>query len=258
MSKLESLRANDWRVSETLTPDELEQALRAIGAERYHNNHPFHALMREGKLSKGAMQAWALNRYLYQSRIPMKDAALMARMVDMDLRVEWRHRIEDHDGFEGEGGGIERWLKLAEGLGLDRDYVIGEQGALPATRFAVDAYIRFVSDQSLLSAIASSLTELFAPTIIADRVSGMLANYDFVSKDSLAYFDKRMTQAPRDSGFALQYCKTHATDPRLQQEVIDALLFKTGMLWAMLDALDYCYNSDHGGPPPGCFVPDCE
>ncbi len=135
---------------------------------------------------------------------------------------------------------------------------MSEQGALPATRFAVDAYIRFVSDQTLLAAIASSLTELFAPTIIADRVSSVLANYDYVSKDSLAYFDKRMTQAPRDSGFALQYCKDNAVEMRDQQDVINALLFKTGMLWAMLDALDYCYVSELGAPPPGCFVPDCE
>ncbi len=257
MTSLDDLRANNWQLVEAVTAAELETVLRAIGAERYHNNHPFHERMREGALSKGAMQAWALNRYLYQSRIPMKDAALMARMVDTDLRREWRHRIEDHDGIEGDDGGIERWLKLAEGLGLDRAYVISEQGALPATHFAVEAYIRYVADQSLLAAIASSLTELFAPTIIADRVSSVLANYDYVSKDSLAYFDRRMTQAPRDSGFALQYCKDHAIERRDQQEVIDALLFKTGMLWAMLDALDYCYVSDHGAPPPGCFVPEC-
>lgn len=258
MINLDELRTAGWQLISPLSPDELEDVLRAIGAERYHNNHPFHKRMRDGKLSKGAMQAWALNRYLYQSRIPMKDAALMARMVDLDLRREWRHRIEDHDGVEGDTGGIERWLKLAEGVGLDRDYVTSERGALPATRFAVEAYIRFVSDQSLLAAIASSLTELFAPTIIADRVSNVLANYDYVSKESLAYFDKRLTQAPRDSGFALQYCKDNAVDVRDQQDVIDALLFKTGMLWAMLDALDYCYVGEFGAPPPGCFVPDCD
>ena len=82
MTSLDDLRANNWQLTKAVTAEELETVLRAIGEERYHNNHPFHERMREGALSKGAMQAWALNRYLYQSRIPMKDAALMARMVD--------------------------------------------------------------------------------------------------------------------------------------------------------------------------------
>ena len=45
-------------------------ALRRIGAERYHNLHPFHRLLHGGKLNKGQVQAWALNRYYYQSRDP--------------------------------------------------------------------------------------------------------------------------------------------------------------------------------------------
>ena len=70
---------------------------------------------------------------------------------------------------------------LTDGLGLEREYVISLQGILPATRFAVDAYVSFVREKSLLEAIASSLTELFSPQIINERVEGMLASYPISS-----------------------------------------------------------------------------
>ena len=241
-------------MSRLLSPDDLESALRRIGAERYHSNHPFHKLLHGGRLSRGQVQAWALNRYYYQSRIPIKDATILARMEDPALRRAWRQRIVDHDG-EGPGeGGIERWLKLTDGLALERAYVVSTRGILPGTRFAVDAYVHFVCERSLLEAIASSLTELFAPTIIADRVAGMLASYDFVTQETLAYFDKRLHQAPRDADFALDYVKRHATTPGQQQAVLDALTFKCDVLWAQLDALHHAYVSP-GLPPPGAFRP---
>ena len=171
-------------MSELLTPEDLEAALREIGAARYHSRHPFHALLHGGKLNKGQVQAWALNRFYYQSRIPMKDAAILARSEDATLRRIWRQRIIDHDGMDAEDGGIERWLRLTDALNLDRSYVVSGRGLLPGTRFAVDAYLHFVSERSLLEAIASSLTEMFAPSIISDRVAGMLANYDFVARSS--------------------------------------------------------------------------
>lgn len=244
-------------IAEPLSPDGLEARLRAIGAERYHNRHPFHRLLHDGKLNRGQVQAWALNRYCYQSRIPLKDAALIARCPDPDIRRIWRQRLLDHDGEASGTGGIARWLKLTEGLGLDRDYVISERGSLPATRFAVEAYVRFVSERSLLEAIASSLTELFSPNIIAERVSGMLRHYDFIGPDTLAYFDARLSQAPRDADFALDYVKTHAVAPEQQQAVCDALIFKTEVLWAQLDALYLAYV-DPGLIPPGAFVPESD
>ena len=145
--------------------DELEAMLRHIGATRYHNLHPFHRLLHGGKLNKGQVQAWALNRYFYQRTIPLKDAMVISRFRDRATRVEWRHRIEDHDGDIGSEGGIERWLKLTEGLGLDSAYVESTEGILPATRFAVEAYVHFCRDKTPLEAIASSLTELFAPNL---------------------------------------------------------------------------------------------
>src|SRR5215471_5742470 len=150
---------------------ELEAALRHIGATRYHSLHPFHRLLHGGKLNKGQVQAWALNRYYYQSTIPIKDAVVISRFRDRATRIEWRHRIEDHDGAVGTEGGIDRWLKLTEGLGLDNDYVESAEGILAATRFAVDAYVHFVRDRTPLQAIASSLTELFAPNLHEERIS---------------------------------------------------------------------------------------
>ncbi len=237
-----------------MTPDALEAALRHIGATRYHNLHPFHRLLHGGKLSRGQVQAWALNRYYYQSRIPAKDATLLARLPTDDLRRAWRSRLEDHDGTGPAGGGVARWLKLAEGVGLDCNYVESTVGLLPATRFAVDAYVSFVRERSVTEAIASSLTELFSPTIISERVSGMLNNYDFITPDTLAYFTPRLTQAPRDSDFALAYVKEHARSVEQQQAVLSALRFKCDVLWAQLDALHFAYV-EPGFIPPGAFVP---
>lgn len=236
-----------------LTPDQLEARLREIGAERYHNRHPFHRKLHDGRLDRAQVQAWALNRYYYQARIPAKDATLLARLPTAELRREWRRRIEDHDGTEPGTGGVARWLMLTDGLGLDRDYVERLDGLLPATRFSVDAYVNFVRDRSILAAIASSLTELFSPTIISERVSGMLRHYDFVSEKTLAYFTPRLTQAPRDSDFALAYVRENARTPEQQKEVLEALEFKCSVLWTMLDALDYAYVEGH--IPPGAFVP---
>jgi coenzyme PQQ biosynthesis protein C len=237
-----------------LSPEDLEAKLRDIGARRYHRLHPFHHLLHGGKCSKGQVQAWALNRYYYQAMIPVKDASLIARCEDASIRREWRSRLVDHDGSQEGDGGIARWLKLTDGLGLDRDYVTSLRGLLPATRFAVEAYVHFVREKTLLEAIASSLTELFSPVIITERLDGMLKGYDFVTADTLAYFSARPPQARRDSDFALDYVKRHARTPAEQQAVLRALEFKCDVLWAMLDALYHAYV-DPKLPPPGAFVP---
>lgn len=237
-----------------LPPDELEAELREIGATRYHNLHPFHRLLHDGKLDQGQVQAWALNRYYYQSQIPAKDATLLARLPTAELRREWRRRLVDHDGDGSAPGGVARWLKLAEGVGLDPVLVESIDAILPATRFAVDAYVHFVRDRSVLEAIASSLTEMFSPTIIAERVSGMLANYAWITPETLAYFTPRLTQAPQDSEFALAYVRTHADTVERQQQVLAALRFKCDVLWSQLDALYFAYVAP-GLIPPGAFVP---
>jgi coenzyme PQQ biosynthesis protein C len=242
-------------VSVLLAPAELDARLRQIGAARYHNLHPFHKMLHGGQLTRGQVQAWALNRYYYQSRIPLKDASLIARAEDPDLRRIWRQRLVDHDGEQAGEGGIARWLALTDGLGLDRDYVASARGVLPATRFAVDAYVRFVRERSLLEAVTSSLTELFSPNIISERVAGMLKNYNFISEKTLAYFNARLSQAPRDADFALDYVKREARTPEQQQAAMAALEFKCDVLWAQLDALYHGYVAP-GHVPPGAFVPD--
>ncbi len=239
---------------ERLSPGDLEARLRAIGAERYHNKHPFHALMNSGGLSKGQLQAWALNRYYYQAIIPIKDSVILSRMTDPAMRRAWRQRIIDHDGDNDQEGGIARWFALAEGLGLDRAYVASLNGILPATRFAVEAYVHFVREKSLVEAIASSLTEMFSPATISVRVAGMLKNYDYITPKVLAYFEKRLTQAPRDASFALDYVRREAKTPEQQQAALNALTFKCDMLWSMLDALHFAYVTP-GLIPPGAFVP---
>jgi pyrroloquinoline-quinone synthase len=242
-------------LSALLSPQGLEDALHAIGAERYHNLHAFHRKLHNGELSRGQVQAWALNRYYYQSQIPAKDATLVARLPTAELRREWRSRLVDHDGNAPGEGGIARWLHLAKGVGLDPAYVESTEGLLPGTRFAVDAYVHFVRDRSVLEAVASSLTEMFSPTIIAERVAGMLSHYDFITPETLAYFTPRLTQAPKDVNFALSYVKEHARTPEQQEQVLGALRFKCGVLWSQLDALHFAYVSP-GLIPPGAFVPD--
>ena len=237
-----------------LSPEALEKVLREVGVSRYHNRHPLHHKMTAGSLSKAQLQAWALNRYCYQSVIPRKDAMIIARAEDPAFRAEWRKRVEDHDGTDGWNGGISRWLKLATGLGLDADLVKSQKAALPATRFAVGAYLSFCTDRTLLEAVASSLTELFSPVIIGERVPAMLAKYDYVTEDILEYFRPRPAQASRDSDFALAYVLAKADTPERQQAAIDALVFKCDVLWAMLDALEQAYG-DHGHVPAGAFDP---
>ncbi len=238
-----------------LSRDEFDQALRNVLETRYHIHHPFHKLMNAGELTKAQMQAWALNRYCYQYIIPKKDALILSRSEDPEFRREWRKRIIDHDGEEGSEGGIARWIKLAEGVGVDPDLVISRNQALPATRFAVNGYISLVSDYSMLVAVASSLTELFSPVAIGERVPAMLARYDYITEDTLAYFKPRMTQAPRDADFTLELVKDWAVTPDQQAEAVDALIAKCDILWAMLDALYHAYVSP-GHIPPGAYVPE--
>ena len=236
------------------SPEEFERQIRAVGPAQYHDLHPFHKMLHGGKLSKDQVAAWALNRYCYQECIPRKDAAFMARVHDRELRREWIHRIHDHDGLlPEETGGIERWLKLTDCLGLDREYVTSMKGALPASRFACDAYVRFVQEEPLPAAAASSLTELFAPNIHRERISGMLANYSFVNDEVMAYFRRRLSQAPRDANYTIEWVKANAKTRADQEACVNAVRFKCDMLWAQLDALYLAYVD--GMIPPGAWRP---
>jgi pyrroloquinoline-quinone synthase len=237
-----------------LTPAELEASLRAIGAERYHHRHPFHKLMHEGKLTRGQLQAWALNRYYYQSVIPIKDSIILSRSTDSEFRRAWRKRIVDHDGDGTRPGGIEKWIQLAQATGLDREQITSEREILPGVRYAVNAYLDLVSKRTLLEAVASSLTELFSRDLIALRIDRLRQHYPWLS-DGLAYFDARLTQAPEDAQFALAWVTEHARRRAEQELAIEALRTKCDILWAQLDAIYFAYV-EPGWPAPGAFRPN--
>ena len=234
-----------------LSLDELRAALRKVGDGRYHHQHPFHLLMHDGKLTRGQLQAWALNRYCYQSVIPIKDAIILSRSDDPAFRRAWRKRIVDHDGDSTNKGGIEKWLKLAEATGLDPARVAGQKEVLPATRYAVNEYLNLVRTRPLLEAVASSLTELFSRDLIALRMDRLRQHYPWLS-GGLTYFEARLDQAPEDAAFALQYVYDHAKTRADQQRVIQSLRDKCDILWAQLDALHFAYVQP-GWPPPGAF-----
>jgi pyrroloquinoline-quinone synthase len=237
--------------SELLTANELAARLRAVGEERYHHRHPFHLLMHEGKLTRGQLQAWALNRFYYQSQIPVKDALILSRSDDPEFRRLWRKRIVDHDGERTGDGGIERWLRLAEATGLNRERVASAREVLPATRYAVNAYLELVSRKSFLEAVASSLTEMFSRDLIALRMDKLRQHYQWL-ESGLAYFEARLTQAPDDARFALDWVTDHAGTRQDQELAIASLRAKCDILWAQLDALYFAYVNP-GWPPPGAF-----
>src|SRR6202044_2103401 len=187
--------------ADLLSFDDLRAQLRAVGEERYHHQHPFHLLMHEGKLSRGQLQAWALNRYYYQSIIPIKDSIILSRGPDPVFRRAWRKRVVDHDGDATSEGGLKRWVKLAEATGLDAAQVRVGKGILPATRFAVNEYLNIVRNRTLLEAVASSLTELFSTKLITLRVEKLREFYPWLA-GGLDYFEARLFQAPEDSQFA--------------------------------------------------------
>lgn len=216
--------------------------LREVGARAYHDKHPFHVAMNEGRLSPEAVRGWVANRFSYQRAIPQKDAAIMANCPLREVRRLWIHRITDHDGTEGSGGGIEAWLRLGEACGLTRDELLDGRHIVPAVQFAVDAYVNFARMQPWPVAVASSLTELFAPDLMATRLAAFERYYTWVQPWGFDYFKARLTQARRDSGEALRLTLTHCDTPELQQAAVRALSFKCDVLWSILDAIHLKYG----------------
>ncbi len=234
------------------SPAEFEQQLRALG-RRYHIHHPYHRRMAGGALTPEQIRGWVANRFYYQVKIPQKDGAILANCPDREVRRRWLQRVLDHDGHGDDPGGIEAWLRLGQACGLTREALLSHRHLLPGVRFAVDAYVHFAREAPWQEAIASSLTELFAPSIHRERIAGMLANYDFVNDNVMAYFKRRLTQAPRDSNFTLEFIKEHARTREMQEACVAAVKFKTDMLWAQLDALYLAYVV--GMIPPGAYNP---
>jgi pyrroloquinoline-quinone synthase len=211
--------------------------LRQVGAAAYHDQHPFHVLMNSGKLGREAVRTWAANRFYYQINIPIKDAAIVSNCPLREVRRVWLHRIVDHDGTQGDEGGIGAWLRLGEACGLTRAALLAGRQVIPGVRFAVDAYVNFARCQPWPIAVASSLTELFAPDLMAKRLAAFERFYPWIDPRGLEYFRRRLTQAPRDSGEALALTLTHCSTREMQDAAIGGLRFKCDLLWAMLDAI---------------------
>jgi pyrroloquinoline-quinone synthase len=224
-----------------LSTEAFVERLTREGSIRYHNHHPFHKLMHEGSLTKVQLQQWVLNRYYYQTRIPIKDALILSKSEDPSFRRTWLHRIQDHDGQEAGEGGLMSWLNLARGVGLDVEEVRSLRSVLPGVRLACDGYVQFVRDSSLLEAVASSLTELFAPTLMAHRIEAWRHHYPWVSSDALRYFQTRITHATCDSEQAIEFVVRHALTNELQERCVRALITKAEILWHLLDCLYMTY-----------------
>jgi pyrroloquinoline-quinone synthase len=218
--------------------------LREVGARAYHDKHPFHVLMNEGRLSRDAVRGWAANRFYYQRNIPQKDAAILSNCPFREVRRLWLKRILDHDGVNGGEGGIEAWLRLGEACGLAREELLDANHVAPGVRFAVDAYVNFARTEPWPIAVASSLTELFAPDLMAKRLEAFEHYYTWVQPWGLNYFRRRLVEAYRDSGEALTVTLKHCSTRDLQKAAVRALSFKCDVLWSMLDAIFWKYNAD--------------
>lgn len=222
------------------TREEFEEKLRDK-EKYYHINHEFHVLMNEGGLSKEAVQGWVANRFYYQTTIPIKDANIMANCPDRDTRRQWIQRIIDHDGTEGEDGGIEAWLQLAEAVGLTREETLSYKHVLPGVKFAIDAYTNFARNATWQEAASSSLTELFAPKIHQKRLDNWPELYPWINKDGYIYFRKRLTEARRDVQHGLDITLDYYTTREEQERALNILQFKLDILWTMLDCMWMAY-----------------
>ena len=229
--------------------EEFERKLRAK-EKFYHINHPFQVMMNQGELDKQAIQGWVANRFYYQTSIPVKDAAIMANCRERDVRRHWVKRIIDHDGLDGEEGGIEAWLQLGEAVGMSREELISEEHVLPGVRFAIDAYYNFARTANWQEAACSSLTELFAPKIHQKRLDNWPDVYPWIDQQGYIYFRKRLSEARRDVEHGLQITLDYFTSRKEQERALGILQFKLDILWTMLDAMWMAYIEKK--PPYHC------
>ena len=235
-------------MNECLSNEEFIMTLRKVGELRYHDKHPFHIQMHKGKLSPTQLRAWVANRYYYQKNIPVKDALILSKLPTREDRRGWIQRIIDHDGREGNEGGIEAWILLGEAVDIPREDMLNEVHVLPSVRFAVDAYVNFCRLQSWPEAVASSLTELFAPVLVSQRIIVFEQLYPWIRPEGLDYFRERLHQAPRDSDHGLELVLRACQSRKEQEQAISALTFKCNVLWSLLDALRLAFPNEENQP----------
>src|SRR6188472_2991392 len=87
---------SDLLMSKDITPWSVEEFIRRlhkVGEVAYHDKHPFHMLMNDGKLDSKQLQGWVANRFYYQTCIPIKDAAILSNCPEREVRRVWIKRI---------------------------------------------------------------------------------------------------------------------------------------------------------------------
>lgn len=223
--------------------EEFEAHLRSIGEKRYHHLHPFNERMHSGKLSEEEFRGWVRNRFYYQMNLPKKDAFILTKLPGREDRRQWIQRIIDHDGRTGCEGGIEKWVRLGEAVGLTREELFDTDTVLPGVRFAVDAYVDFCRQRPWLEAVASALTELFAPDLLSRRITDVEQHYPWIATEGLEYFRARLTQQPKDIAHLLELVVGNAKSRQQQDACARALEFKCDVLWSLLDAVQLAYGT---------------
>ena len=219
----------------------LAEGLRSFSTS-YYARHPFHQLMHEGRLTPAQLQGWVANRLAYQRAIPRKDAAIISNCPDPEVRREWLQRIIDHDGTAPGTGGIELWIQLGVAVGVPREEMEDERHVLPGVRMAAESYVTFCKTKPWIEAVASSLTELFAPDLMRKRIAAFPEHYPWIQPEALRYFQSRLVQAPRDSQQGLRLVQQHCTTVEAQTRAFQALAFKLEMLWVMIDTIHHAYG----------------
>ena len=227
-------------MTEAWTRKEFEEKLKEKG-RLYHIHHPYQVSMNSGKSNKAQIQGWVANRFYYQTTIPIKDASIMANCSERDVRRQWMQRILDHDGVDGDDGGIEAWLRLGESVGMSRQEIQSQEHVLPGVRFACDAYLNFARRASWQEAACSSLTELFAPEIHQKRLNTWPDHYPWIDIEGYQYFRKRLSEARRDVQHGLDITLEHFKTREQQEQALSILQFKLEVLWSMLDAMQIAY-----------------
>lgn len=222
------------------TREEFEQKLREKGAG-YHIHHPFNVRMSTGRLNPDQIRGWVANRFYYQISIPLKDAAILSNCPDREVRRQWIQRIIDHDGREGDEGGIEAWIRLGMACGMTREEIVSLRHVLPGVRFAVDAYVNFARTRPWQEAVCASLTELFAPQIHKERLANWPQHYPWIDPAGYEYFRKRLSEARRDVAHGLEITLNHFRTRAQQERALEILQFKLDVLWALLDAIQLAY-----------------
>jgi pyrroloquinoline-quinone synthase len=231
--------------STPLDAAEFERQLRASG-HSYHIYHPFNVLLNAGRASPKQVRGWVANRFYYQVNVPIKDAAILANCEDREIRREWVLRILEQDGHGDDPGGIEAWVRLGQAVGLTATELWSMEHVLPGVRFAVDAYVNFARQQPWQEAVCASLTELFAPSMRAERLANWPAHYTWIDPAGLDYVRSRVPGQGRDLDHGLRVTLAHFRTRAAQSRALEVLRFKLDLLWAILDTLQIRYGLEGG------------